>query len=160
MSSTYKTENLGLNNWIGSDTPEMEDFNRDNDLIETAVSQHTSDETSHITEVERNKWNNYIYTYTYPGNGNTSRTVDAQCPFDAEFCIVFTDGRSIKDTGSSSQSRNNFGVAVKGSYTLGLRLNQDNTLTVSQSSTAAYSNEFACFNALNSVYVAVFFRSV
>lgn len=45
MASTNKTETLGLNQWIGSDKPKMEDFNSDNRLIDTALAGHRADQT-------------------------------------------------------------------------------------------------------------------
>ena len=42
MSSTYKTTNLGLNQFVGSDRPKMEDFNFDNQLIFSFLSFTTA----------------------------------------------------------------------------------------------------------------------
>ena len=40
MSSTYKTTNLGLNQFVGSDRPKMEDFNFDNQQIDQKFQEH------------------------------------------------------------------------------------------------------------------------
>ena len=53
MASTNKTETLGLNQWIGSDKPKMEDFNSDNRLIDTALAGHRADQTVHVSAQER-----------------------------------------------------------------------------------------------------------
>lgn len=37
MSSANKTKN-GLNRWIGSDVPELSDFNNDNDILDNVIS--------------------------------------------------------------------------------------------------------------------------
>ena len=57
MASTNKTETLGLNQWIGSDKPKMEDFNSDNRLIDTALAGHRADQTVHVSAQERAAWN-------------------------------------------------------------------------------------------------------
>jgi len=38
MSSTYKTDNFGLNKWELDDCPQMEDFNYDNAQIDKALT--------------------------------------------------------------------------------------------------------------------------
>lgn len=55
MSSTNKTEKLGLNSWIGSDKPKRIDFNTDNEIIDRAISEHTEDTVVHINAEEREK---------------------------------------------------------------------------------------------------------
>ena len=37
MSSTNKTTNLKLNDWVGTDVPQREDFNADNQRIDKAI---------------------------------------------------------------------------------------------------------------------------
>ena len=49
MSSTNKTEELGLNQWVGTDVPKMEDFNNDNALIDKAISDHIWSASAHVT---------------------------------------------------------------------------------------------------------------
>ena len=61
MSSTNKTEKLGLNSWIGSDKPKRIDFNTDNEIIDRAISQHTEDTVVHINAEEREKYPQGIY---------------------------------------------------------------------------------------------------
>lgn len=45
MASTNKTPNLGLNQWLPSDKPKLQDFNRDNEKIDNAVSEGAKQET-------------------------------------------------------------------------------------------------------------------
>ena len=40
MSSSNKTSYLGLNQFVGSDKPKMEDFNADNRLLDEKMQQH------------------------------------------------------------------------------------------------------------------------
>ena len=39
MSSTYKTNYLGLNKFVGTDKPKMEDFNFDNEQLDSELSR-------------------------------------------------------------------------------------------------------------------------
>lgn len=57
MPSENKTPHYGLNQWQGHEYPKREDFNHDNDLIDTALAAHTGDTTVHITAAERTAWN-------------------------------------------------------------------------------------------------------
>lgn len=52
MASTYKTNYLGLNQFVGSDKPKMDDFNFDNETIDQKFQEHVQS-SLHITEEER-----------------------------------------------------------------------------------------------------------
>lgn len=91
MSSYNKTEKLKLNQWRESDVPKRSDFNYDNEVIDSAISTHNENSEIHITADERAKWNNYIYSGVYFGDGKLSRKIETKCPFDAVFGIVFAD---------------------------------------------------------------------
>lgn len=75
MSSTNKTTNLKLNDWVGTDVPQREDFNADNQRIDKAIGDHTGNTTVHITQAERDLWGLPFYYYNYFGNGKATRTV-------------------------------------------------------------------------------------
>lgn len=51
-----ETDILKLSQWLPTDIPQMEDFNRDNTRIDAGLKTH-ADNTSHITAAERTKWN-------------------------------------------------------------------------------------------------------
>lgn len=90
MSSSNKTANLKLNSWLGSDSPKREDFNNDNQIIDSAVTSHCSDETVHLISGEREKWNNPYYVMTYYGNGASSRTLSySAAGFTPSWGIIF-----------------------------------------------------------------------
>ena len=66
MTSTYKTNYLGLNKFVGSDKPKMDDFNFDNETLDQKFQEHVQS-SLHITEEERQmlgKANYVIGTYT------------------------------------------------------------------------------------------------
>lgn len=75
MPSSYKTEHLGLNRWIGSDKPKRADFNDDNTLIDTAFAEHLADHTAHATQEEKELWNEPFAAGSYTGDNAASRTI-------------------------------------------------------------------------------------
>ncbi len=75
MPSSYKTEHLGLNRWIGSDKPKRADFNEDNILIDTAFAEHLADHTTHTTQEEKQLWNTPFAAGSYAGNNAAARTI-------------------------------------------------------------------------------------
>lgn len=160
MSSTNKTQRLGLNSWIGSDKPQRIDFNTDNEKIDAAITQHTEDNVVHITENEREKWNTYMYMGMYYGDGTTKRVIQTDCPFEARIGFVFANSRPGAIVRFSETKKNNyFGVFGYLSNTLGLKLNDDGkSLTVNQSATAMTANEYANFNESAVAYNFVMFR--
>ncbi len=53
MGSTNKTGDLELNQWIGSDVPKMEDFNRDNEILDKTISEHIWNISKHVTAQQK-----------------------------------------------------------------------------------------------------------
>lgn len=53
MSSTQKTDYLSLNQWVTTDIPTRTDFNYDNEMIDTAINNHCSDDNIHVAQAER-----------------------------------------------------------------------------------------------------------
>lgn len=80
MSSTNKTTNLKLNDWVGTDVPQREDFNADNQRIDKAIGDHTGNTAVHITQAERDLWGLPFYYYNYFGNGKATRKVEVPSP--------------------------------------------------------------------------------
>lgn len=160
MSSTNKTKNLKLNSWIGSDKPKRIDFNADNEIIDKVVSEHTGNTEAHISNSERDKWNNYMFTGMYYGDGTAKRVIQTNCPFEARIGFVFANSRTITITRFSDSKNNNyFGVFGFLANSLGLRLNDDcKSITVNQSASALTSNEYANFNESSVAYHYVMFR--
>ncbi|MFA9381170.1 MAG: hypothetical protein ACERKO_08925 [Acetanaerobacterium sp.] len=75
MPSTYKTEQMGLNQWLGTDKPKRSDYNEDNERIDTAFATHLDDGQMHITPGERAAWNAPFVTGSYTGDGVNGRTI-------------------------------------------------------------------------------------
>ena len=47
MTSTYKTNYLGLNKFVGSDKPKMDDFNFDNETLDQKFQEHVQSSLHH-----------------------------------------------------------------------------------------------------------------
>ncbi len=89
MPSSQKTPFLGLNRFIGSDKPKMEDVNFDNNQLDQKCQEHFEDSVAHVTAEEREKWNAAgggsgsglkIVEGSYTGDGQSSQLV----PLEAE----------------------------------------------------------------------------
>lgn len=160
MSSTNKTQGLKLNSWIGSDKPERIDFNTDNEIIDKAVTDHTSNTTVHISESEREKWNNYMFTGMYYGDGSVSRTVTTNCPFKARAGFIYANARPMDITRFSDSKKNNyFGAFSYLASSLGVKFGSDGkSFTVSQTANALTANEYFNLNEVGVAYNYILFR--
>ena len=160
MSSTNKTKKLNLNSWIGSDKPERIDFNTDNEIIEKAICGHTEDTVVHIEQSERDKWNNYMFTGMYYGDGSVSRVIETDCPFEARIGFVFANNRTISIARFSTSMKNNyFGIFGFLANSLGVKLNNDRkSFTVNQSAASLTENEYSNLNEKSVAYHYVMFR--
>jgi hypothetical protein len=91
MPSSNKTQHLNLNKWLGTDKPKKDDFNEDNQkvdsawntlnaaisTVQSAQSTHGGNGTIHVTAGERAAWNSKdkMTIGTYTGNGAGSRKI-------------------------------------------------------------------------------------
>ena len=88
MSSSNKTNYLGLNQFVGSDKPKMEDFNADNRLLDEKIQQHIQSQL-HLTEQQRERLENPGYLIgSYTGDGTTKRTISVAQPIGFGFRCV------------------------------------------------------------------------
>ncbi|MCD7873126.1 MAG: hypothetical protein LUG21_07520 [Clostridiales bacterium] len=158
MSSSDKTEFLGLNSWLGSDKPQRADFNFDNYIIDNAMNNHSKDMNVHISNQERGKWNSPYFFGVYYGDGTTKRTVDLNCPFIPSFGIVFAGNCPVALTDFTAKANYNyFALISKRSSTIGVTLSGGN-LIVEQSTTAKTGSEFCYMNVAGVTYSYLLFR--
>ena len=92
MSSSNKTNYLGLNQFVGSDKPKMEDFNADNRLLDEKIQQHIQSQL-HLTEQQRKIRG--ISSGATPATGQQSvpfrwhnRLVSGLCLWSGKGCIM------------------------------------------------------------------------
>ncbi len=158
MSSTNKTNNLGLNSFIGTDKPKREDFNLDNEIVDKALGEHLNDSTLHVSESERQKWENFCFFQTYYGDGASTKTISLNGDFDVSWGIVFAVDFPVNTNDFDNiSSYNYFGMFSSHGSMMGLKLS-DNSLTVSQSSIALNDTAYKSFNELSTTYVIISFR--
>ena len=160
MSSTNKTSNLRLNNWNGTDKPERIDFNRDNDIIDSAITEHKNDTDIHINANEREKWNSFTQMGVYFGNGSEERVITFDTEYDIALVLIFAHNRPSAVTHFSSQKKSNYvGFASKLSNSLGVKLNDDfRSVTVNQDNTPFTQGEYAALNESGVAYNYIMFR--
>ncbi len=134
MASSSKTEKLGLNQWSGDDKPKREDFNGDNEILETLVGTHVFNDTVHVTPEEKNKINTYCYVGTYYGDGAADFTVEIGFKPKAVFVFPVNKPFSVHNT-TENKLYNYAAAAIGGFHTIGLSI-VNNGFVVSHSGTA------------------------
>lgn len=158
MSSSNKSEFLGLNIWSGSDIPKMTDFNYDNSTVDTAMKNHCNDTDIHISDEERAKWNSPYYMNVYFGDSSASRTIETNCPFEPSFGIIFANVTAPSTSNYSSKIHTHFSAFVsKRACTLGATLS-GTKLTVKQSTAALIGSEYSGLNGTGYTYCYILFR--
>ena len=158
MSSSEKTGNLHLSKWLGSDVPERLDFVADNVLIDSAITNHRSDEGIHVTTVEKNKWNEPYHIDTYMGNGASQRTVALTSSFEPSWGIIFPVNRVLGKTDFANTAHYNyFGFVSREGSTAGLDID-GRTLSVTLSSIPISGNEYKNYNENGVTYICILFR--
>lgn len=120
MSSSYKTAFLGLNKFIGTDKPRMEDFNFDNNRLDSKLKEHF-ESSGHVTEAERASWGKASCLIgTYTGDGQTWKKITLGS--NPDFGIVFAnDCPLVEYIGVSGQSDQYAGMLTQSGKTLGIR---------------------------------------
>ncbi len=157
MPSTNKTSYLSLNSWIGEDKPKRDDFNSDNEIIDTAIKTHHEDATSHITSKERTAWNNCVPLISnYIGDGTHPREIDIG--FMPSLVIVMasdaTFGQYSFDTNDTTVT---CAIATRLTATSGLSITS-NGFSVSQYPMTHPNGRYVRLNTQNEIFSYVAFR--
>ena len=87
MSSSSKTTNLELNKWALSDKPKCEDFNADNEKIDSVLGNHRSNSIIHVTAEDKALWNAPFVTGTFAGNNRAE--IEINLGFKPKLVIVY-----------------------------------------------------------------------
>lgn len=133
MSSSNKTENLGLNLWSGTDSPKMEDFNADNRKIDLAAPMIGS----------------------YTGDGAVVR--DIELGFKPSFGILFGVDQNIVQAIGSTGNMQVFSAFVSQQGSSQGVVMTDTGFQVLYNVNAV-SNRLALTNVKDQVYVYIMFR--
>ena len=154
MASTNKTENLGLNQWVGTDHPPRTDFVEDNALIDEAVGTHCANSTIHLTNTEKTRVSNPVAVKQYTGTGTISLTVNFE--FSPKLVLVQKKNAPPISYSSSGIVINAGFVTPSYGGTQGLSL-MSGVLTLAYSATMT-DGARANFNEENASYVIAAFR--
>ncbi|HAN43838.1 MAG TPA: hypothetical protein DCP97_00460 [Ruminococcaceae bacterium] len=157
MASTNKTEYLRLNSWLGTDKPKRDDFNLDNQILDSKIKEHFTSSAIHVTASEKASWNNTGYAIsTYTGNGAVQQIIDLgfapRCGiiFGVEEPPAFMDiitGGSFIFSGMFSVFGCSAGVYLEGS-----------NLRVVQFADVAPDRKTPCLNQNGTTYVYIAFK--
>ena len=90
MASSNYTSNLHLCAWEEGDRPKRADFVSDNNIIDTQLGSHLSNDDIHVTSDEKAKINNPFGYALYVGSGEAERTITLG--FLPKFAIIFKRG--------------------------------------------------------------------
>jgi hypothetical protein len=143
---------------MGSDIPQREDFNNDNEIIDEVLTTHISDTTLHTTQKEKDVWNSPCVAITYYGDGTSSRVINLGTDFTPTWGFVFAIGKPTRVVDYENRASYNYsGLFSARGANMGLSLN-DKKLSITQSSTPQYSYEYKSFNEKGVTYVTVVFR--
>ncbi len=155
MSSTYKTANLGLNQFVGSDRPKMEDFNFDNQTIDTKFQEHIQSNL-HLTEAQREQLGKASYTVgSYSGNGQAQRTVEVEG--EIGFLIVFAADEPFNQTVTSTGDTYVYAaVATSQGSSKGVSI-VEGGFSVTQATTSPMDGKRSVLNQAGKTYLYVAF---
>lgn len=87
MASKFKTDNLQLNNWVGSDRPTRSDFVMDNSIIDSVLGSHVQSESMHLTSDEKQRVGSPYYFKIVQGTDEESRTITFD--FEPQMVLMF-----------------------------------------------------------------------
>lgn len=160
MSSSRKTDNLSLNSWVGSDKPQRIDFNYDNEIIDRVISNHFDDSDMHVNCRDRDRWDNYMHTEVFYGNGRETRVIETKCPFIARFGIIFGADKLPSVVRFDQSTHHTYiGFFTPSVATAGLNLAENGTtLTVTHSATPLFQKEYVNYNENGVLYRIIMFR--
>ena len=159
MSSSNKTNRIGLNEWVGTDVPKMEDFNADNARLDKTLGNHLDDISIHVTSAQKDRWDNPYYIQSYSGNVASSRKIELKCSFAPAWGIIFPSTNLVGVTDFDNKAHYNyFGIFSEAGSTLGLTFAGGKSVTVTDSTQPISNYEFKNFNQLGTSYVIVMFR--
>ena len=136
----------------------MIDFNNDNIILDNAVGEHIEDMSMHLSNYDREVFDQPYILMSYAGNGNVSRDITITEDFEPSWGMIFRISYtpSIVDIDNNTDY-NYFGVFTKNGSCAGLSLS-GNTLTVSQASIPVFGSELKSYNENGAAYMVLAFR--
>lgn len=179
MPSTSKTEHYSLNSWAGSDKPQREDFNADNQLIDAAlaavsalaqtgsstassaagaVSEHAANMSMHVSSAQAQKISNSLKVTigSYVGDGAQKRVIPLS-PHPL-FVLVFPKTEAPVYLSSSGGTIVRFGLCTDSGCSYGLSYGTEG-MTVNQNLTSNPTGKNPGFNESSITYLYLSFSN-
>lgn len=158
MSSTNKTQYLALNLWASTDTPKRTDFNVDNERIDWVIEDHHKNKNIHVTESDRDRWDNPYYINYYYGNGEMTRDIETECPFTPTFGIIFAGGAPPSRANFEGKSKTNyFAILETRTSMAGVSLS-GTTIRLEKTVVPVVTTEYMSLNVTGITYCYILFR--
>ncbi len=158
MSSSNSTDILGLNQWIKSDIPVMEDFNGDNEVLDAVIGGHIYDEDAHLDAQQIERIAKPYDLFLYYGDGKERRTITLDFDFSPRICIVFAVSAPVGVIDIPNDTHYNyFGITTTEGGTDGLSLS-GNSLSVIQGGTMVAKYEMRSYNQIGKSYLVIGIR--
>ena len=158
MPTQNKTTNLNLNSWLGTDKPKREDFVSDNAILDSVIHAHTTDESIHLTQADRQILaGSQITAELLQGDGKAVKSHTLS--FAPSMVIVFLATKPFTDfdfTNNCVVCNGGVGNQTNGS-TSGVELG-GTTLILSQSQSIPTSGPYLNLNKNGEQYVCVEFK--
>ena len=157
MSSKNKTSNLNLNLWDGSDKPKREDFNYDNEIIDSAIGAHINNTSIHLTEDEIAQISSRFVVGSYIGDSASSRTLSLD--FTPSFVFAFSSNSTFSVYDKDTNKMYAFAAAATKAYgSSGIKIGE-NSFTVTESTgVASFGNCYPRMNTSGYRYQYIAFR--
>ena len=157
MASSSKTNILGLNQWVGTDTPKRADFNNDNSILEIILGAHYTDSSIHVTSTDKAKWNELYKIGYYYGSGTASQTITLT--FSPSAVFVAQNGRPFNFyNATDAKTYIHSGFAINSYRSSGITLETFGFKVEYSTATPSYSNAYPSLNSAGSVYMYIAFR--
>lgn len=153
MSSTNKTTNLGLNNWVASDKPKRIDFVSDNNIIDSVLGGHINNGDIHLTSAEKQRVGEPFKVIDVYGTGEPETGI--HIGFAPKLVVFFKKNTPAVEL-TNGYSKTNAAVATTSGTTGGVTISGETIVT--KQSTAAEGSVFFNLNEKYAQYIAVAFR--
>lgn len=157
MPSTNKTQFLNLNSWLGTDKPKRDDFNSDNQKIDSAVQAHFENASLHVSEQDREFWEHGSFILgSYSGNAVNPREISLG--FKPRFALVYgVNVLPIEYWNVPQQNKARIGLFSQSGCSVGCALT-DNGIKVWSTEENAPDGVAPHLNAQGVTYVYIAFK--
>lgn len=153
MASSNKTTNLGLSQWLSTDSPKRSDFVSDNNIIDNILGNHINDANLHLSADEKTRVSEPYIIYTAYGSGEESTYLNVG--FTPTLVFIFKKNAPFTEY-SDSQTVVNSCVATSVGTTGGAIIEDNKVYLYQQEDTKA--KILYNLNEKTAEYIVIVFR--